>query len=44
MTGVRIKREDDGGCNFDMMIKDKFFNWRHNLDFTDRLWNVLLSK
>ena len=38
-----MKREEDGGCDFDMMIEGKFLNRRQNMDFTDRLWNVLMS-
>ncbi|KAG0707010.1 Protein zwilch [Chionoecetes opilio] len=40
--GARVKREDEGGCEFDMMIQGKFFNWRLNMDITDQLWNVLM--
>ncbi|KAK8400377.1 hypothetical protein O3P69_003217 [Scylla paramamosain] len=40
--GVRTKREEDGGCDFDMMIEGKFLNWRQNMDFTDRLWSILM--
>lgn len=44
VVGVRVKRDDEGGCDFDMMIEGKFFNWRQNMDFTDRLWNILKSE
>lgn len=42
--GVRVKREDERGFDFDMMIEGKFFNWRQNMDFTDHLWNILMRK
>lgn len=44
VTDVKVRREDEGGCDFDMMIEGKFFNWRQNMDFTDRLWTILISK
>ncbi|XP_050714558.1 protein zwilch homolog [Eriocheir sinensis] len=40
--GARAKREDEGGFDFDMMIEGQFFNWRQNMDFTDRLWSILM--
>ncbi|KAK7080969.1 hypothetical protein SK128_028316 [Halocaridina rubra] len=38
----RQKRDEEGTTNFDMMVQDKFYDQRHNMDFTDLLWNVLM--
>lgn len=39
-----MKKEEDGGADFDMMIQGKFFNRRQNMDFTDLMWSVLMSE
>lgn len=38
----RQKKEEDGTTNFDMMVEDKFYSRRQNMDFTDILWSVLM--